>query len=70
MPLIYKGFTLIELMIVVALLSILVAIIFPVLDDGTFEFGVVCKAGYKFSSDANGFQQQIFDENNRAIPCK
>jgi prepilin-type N-terminal cleavage/methylation domain-containing protein len=65
-----KGFTLIELIIVVALLSILTAVVFPVLFDGSFEFGTTCKAGYKFSVDANGTHQQIFDENNRAIPCK
>lgn len=63
-----KGFTLIELMIVIAIIAIIVAIIFPAINGG--ELGVTCKAGYKFSVDMNGYQQQIFDENGRAIPCK
>jgi len=68
-----KGLTLIELIIVVAIIGILFSIIGPVII-GTQTFselitGVNCKAGYKFSTDSNGNQLQIFDEYNRAIPC-
>lgn len=68
-----KGFTIIELMIVLSILGFIATIVTMgyqgmSLIDG--EFGVICKAGYKFSYDTNGYQQQIFDENGRAIPCK
>ena len=69
-----KGFTLIELIIVIAIVAILASIVGSVVTGSSssvkdFFSGVSCKAGYKFSVDANGYQQQIFDENNRAIPC-
>lgn len=68
-----KGFTLIELMIVFAMVAMVVIMVFVAMNGGNSVLdvlnGVQCKAGYKFSVDMNGYAQQIFDENGRAIPC-
>lgn len=67
-----KGFTLIELFITIAIVMILATIIGGAFTGGwkgLFD-GTICKAGYTFSVDMNGYQQQIFDENGHAISCK
>lgn len=72
-----KGFTLIELMIVVALIGIIAAVVLPMFSGGTSTIaesfqrgGTICKAGMVFSVDANGFQQQVIGPQGGGVPCQ
>lgn len=69
------GFSLIELMIVLSMVMIVVVMVGAGVNMNRMEWkdimsGVVCKAGYKFSRDVNGYDVQIADIDGRAIPCK
>lgn len=64
-----KGFTLIEIMIIAAILAILAAIIIPIFDPD-YESRLKetkCVAGYVFVNRPDG--RQIMDENGRGIKC-
>lgn len=69
-----RGFTLIELIIVISIIGILVAIVRMGTGSTWAERfqngGTICKAGYTFSIDVNGTQQQMFDSQGHGIPCQ
>ena len=77
------GFTLIELMIVIAILAILVAIIVPAATGGggsnmpnnlSWGFNGVtesrCIGGYQFVVGQDGGARQIMDEMGRGVRCQ
>lgn len=68
----HAGFTLIELMIVVAIIGIISSIVVSTLSGNTSQLFTTtpCKAGYTFSRDVNGYEQQVFDNQGRGIPCQ
>jgi prepilin-type N-terminal cleavage/methylation domain-containing protein len=59
-----EGFTLIELMIVIAIIAILAAGIIPLLT-GYVEPDHKCIAGFKFTNGGN----QIIGANGSGVPC-
>ena len=71
-----RGFTLIELLIVIAIIGILGTVISSHLGSGSTwaeriqRSGTLYKAGYTFSVDVNGTQQQMFDNEGHGIPCQ
>lgn len=60
-----KGFTLIEFMIVIAIVSILAAVLIPAFTDKTNDDGSLCKYGMKYGRDG----KQIIGQNGGGIPC-
>lgn len=64
----FKGFTLAELLIVIAIIAILAAVAAPMFNKNSNEDGTVCKGGYKFVGITSR-SPQILDSNGHGIPC-
>ncbi len=67
-----KGFTIIELMIVVSIVGILAAIILPILSGHApmLGTGTVCRAGVLINVDVNGYESQLFGPDGLPISCR
>lgn len=76
----HNGYTLIELMIVIAILAIFASIFWPVVVGFNTEGATWtattgwteerCIAGYKFVKAQRGAPTQILDASGKGIPCK
>ena len=69
------GFTLIELMIVLAIIGIIVILSIqavgsgPITIDRMVNGRSICKGGYLYNEDTQGFQQQVIGEQGGGVPC-